>query len=60
MKIDKKFKGTVVYFKERPGETWKQLICIPEGTKNAESIIEEKQDEFRSAYPMVEFKTEVK
>lgn len=60
MKLDKSFKGTVEYFKERPGATWKQLICVPAGTKNAESILEEKREEFRSAYPNVEFKTEVK
>lgn len=60
MKVDKSFKGTVEYFKERPGATWKQLLALPAGTKNAEALIEEKREEFRSAYPNVEFKTEVK
>lgn len=60
MKVDSKFKGKVVYFKEMPGAAWKQLLCVPSGTTNADALVQSKQDEFRSAYPNVEFKEETK
>lgn len=60
MKVDKDFSGTVLYFKEKPGAGWKQLLALPDGTENVEAEIENKQNEFLSAYPYAEFKTEVK
>lgn len=57
MKLEKNFKGKVLYFKEAFGRPWTRILCVPAG--GPDSLIEKKQKEFLESYSSAEFKVEV-